>query len=122
MRAIGDILRGNPAIGRLLDPFDRQHTVLIGDAPMLILESIHSEDWASATFVGQRHWLDLRIAGYAQTVAQAGRQLHALLGEMEIAVQGHIVAEVVVTSVSTLIDNAGQTELSLRIEALTIAD
>lgn len=122
IRVIADILRGNPRIGRLLEGSDRQNIELIGEAPILILESIDSEDWASATFIGQRHWLELRIAGSAQAVMQAERRLHALLGEIEIDIHGHIVADLAVTSVATLTDNTGHTELCLRIEVLTIVD
>ena len=39
--------------------------------PMLIIEAIRVVDWASLTFVGQRHAFDLRLEGDADDVAAA---------------------------------------------------
>ena len=64
--------------------------------PICIVEDARSTDWASATFVGATHDFVLRIEGEAGAVAAAIAKIAAELPEYDIALSGHIVAEIVV--------------------------
>lgn len=71
--------------------------VRIGDAdrqkPTLIVEEVRATDWASLTFVGQRHEFDLRLDGEADAVAAALIRLVDDLAEREISIAGHFIAD-----------------------------
>jgi hypothetical protein len=108
----------------------------------VFVESAVSEDWASATFVGQRHRIEVRLdPGFDQssstdgTATDAGRdaadgavadaalmtavtQIAATIGEAEIDVTGHFVAEIAVVSFEPRHGGAVQ----LTFEALTLLD
>lgn len=77
--AQGALLRG---IRRFLEDDD-------GGWPAMVVEAVASEDWASATFIGQRHRLELNFNG--GDVARVDALVKAL-GEAELVVPGHIVA------------------------------
>lgn len=83
----------------------------------ILLTQFRSIDWNSLTFSGERHEIDLRITG-ADAKAVADRLVTGL-EDAEFAIPGQIVADIAVvgTPVRSL-DGA----LSLRIEALTVAD
>jgi hypothetical protein len=72
--------------------------VRIGDEdrqkPTLIVEEIRATDWASLTFVGQRHELDLRLDGEGDAVAAALIRLVDALAERDIPIVGHFIAEI----------------------------
>lgn len=72
--------------------------VRIGDndrqKPSVIVEEIRSTDWASLTFVGQRHALDLRLEGEADAVAAVLTRIVETLAEHEIPIAGHFVADI----------------------------
>lgn len=103
--------------------------IRIGDEdrqkPTLIVEEIRSTDWASLTFVGQRHELELRLDGEADAVAAVLTRLVETLAEREIPIVGHFVADIRI-SPGPLRDAppapAGQCCQSLRIEALVLRD
>lgn len=57
----------------------------------------HEKPWASITFEGARHTVELRFAG-AEAVA-AGETLIAALPDHEFAIPGQIVADATVTAV-----------------------
>ncbi len=133
----------------------------------IIVEAATSEDWASATYVGQRHWLELRLetvfggdreardsgehaSANAEThlrnvpeidprfrgddgspkcdpapaarqsvgaaLAVAAARVGAMIGEAEIEVPGHFVADIAVVA-STLLDSGA---VRLTLEALTL--
>jgi hypothetical protein len=72
--------------------------VRIGDddreKPILIIEEIRAVDWASLTFVGQRHELDLRLDGERDAVAAALIRLVDDLAERDIPISGHFIADI----------------------------
>lgn len=70
-----------------IDDNDRQK-------PSLIVEDVQSVDWASLTFLGQRHAFDLRIEGECDAVAAALTRLVDELAEREIAISRHFVADI----------------------------
>ena len=83
----------------------------------ILLTEFRSIDWQSLTFSGERHMIDLRVPGPgANAVAEA---LTRDLGEAEFAVPGQIVADIAVDG--ALVEHPDGA-VSLRIEALTVAD
>lgn len=98
-----------------LDNLDRQKAILI-------VENIRSDDWASATFLGATHALELRIQGPAPIVDAAAKALQDGLAERDIPIAGHIAAEVevVLGTVTNIADN--MISISLMVNALTIID
>jgi hypothetical protein len=80
------LLRGIAGAARL-DALDRQK-------PMLIVEEIETVDWASATFIGARITLHLRLEGPAFPVSAAFEALEERLTDWEFRVSGQIVADI----------------------------
>lgn len=62
--------------------------------PILIVEDVRSIDWASATFIGARHEMDLRMEGAQPDVDAAIERVVTGLGERDIPVAGQIIAEI----------------------------
>lgn len=109
------ILRQIGVLARI-DGLDRQK-------PIMIVEAIRADDWASLTFVGQRHEFDLRLEGEAGAVAAALAVLEAELAESEIPLAGTFVAEIrVAAGECRALDDPTQVVRELRIEALSIRD
>jgi hypothetical protein len=85
-----------------------------GGGPAEIV-SARSEAWASATFTGARHSLQLRIEG-----ADAADRASRLTGELdaiEFTLPGHLVADIALTSRHDTAEG-----VALAIEALTVED
>ena len=91
-------------------------------APLLLIESIGSAPWASATFVGQTHWVEVRLEGHADAVAATCARLTTQLGEAEFDVAGHIVADIAVEAGLPITDASGTAVCNLRLEILTVED
>jgi hypothetical protein len=87
------------------------------DLPLLVVESLESEAWASATFAGARHQLDVRIEGDRAIMAAAG--IAGRLGEAELLVPGAIVADVALVHQETSMGADGTT-CRLRFELVTV--
>ncbi len=97
------------------DPADRQK-------PAMIVESVRSDDWASVTFVGATHVIDLRLEGDAEVVAAACGRLVAQIADHDIPVAGQIVADIAIT-LSLLATHPGNiVAQSLTVNLLTIKD
>ena len=116
------LLAGAP--GRLV----RQLSALIAPTaspvpmfPMLVVESVATRAWSSATFEGERHRLDLRLHGGAEAIGEALERLIELLPEAEFDLPGAIVAEAKLTSLRVDPDPAAAA-LALTIEVLTVVD
>jgi len=89
--------------------------------PPITVESMESTDWASATFVGQHHRLELRIDSDGSDPALAVARLSVLLVAAEIELTGHFVAEIAVVG-AEIADRSHGHSLSVVVEALTIED
>lgn len=76
--------------------------------------------WASATFVGARHYWTLRLNG-EDHVCRAGR-LEADIGDHEFVVRGHIVADAIITDRREIMDDAGTPATVVTLEILTIEE
>lgn len=84
-----------------------------------------SRPWASATFLGARHLVIMRIRGAGH--ADRATLFAEALPHAEFSISGHIVADICVDERSTGGINAGDqgqfpTETLLRLSALTIED
>jgi hypothetical protein len=92
------------------------------EKPILIVEEIRSVDWASATFIGARHEIDLRFEGPAAAVAAAADRLVEALPDADIPICGHIVAEIAAAPVNTAKQKVNISAGRLRVNVLTIVD
>lgn len=88
--------------------------------PRLTVEEIETRDWASATFIGATHRLALRIDGPPGSVRDAMSRLEEV-GEIEIAVPGHIVADVALVR-GTMEEDRDCVTQSFTITALVVED
>lgn len=84
------------------------------------LEEVRSRAWASATFVGARHELSLRLEGLEAD--QAAKEFVADLAAAEFPLRGHIVADMHVAAEECGTAPDGEPYVRLRIEALTVED
>jgi hypothetical protein len=89
--------------------------------PIMIIEDATSTDWASATFVGATHVIALRFEGQAAAIADAFRAFETL-AECEIAIPGHIVAELAASPGPTQHMSDSMVAKTLTVNALTIID
>ena len=79
----------------------------------------HSErPWASVTFEGERHSMELRFLGIE--AVQAGEILIAALADHEFSIPGHLVADATVTAVDHII--APEPCLTVACEVLLLKD
>jgi len=83
----------------------------------ILLSEVQSTDWQSLTFIGERHHVHLRIPGPGAD-AIVGR-LTADLEDVEFAIPGHVVADIVLAGPMRRDDDGS---ISVELEALTIAD
>lgn len=93
------------------------------DKTILVVEDIQSTEWASLTFVGERHVLALRIDGDSAKVAAARAAIERSLADLELAVPGHFIAEIgAVSHRQHATARPGDTGRSFRVEALVLRD
>ena len=87
------------------------------DRARILLTELHSTEWQSLTFLGERHQLHLRIAGPgAEAIVQ---RITAGIEDAEFRIPGHILADILVSD-GPRRDRDGS--VSVELEALTIAD
>ena len=97
-------------------------TVLGTDAGLrLIVETIETVDWASATFVGKRHRCELRVEGAQAAVSAAVERLARELPEVDVATSGYFLADAALDGFALAFDGE-DTVASLTVDALTIED
>ena len=93
---------------------------------MMVIEELRAFDWASITFVGQRHELDLRLDGDGDVVAAAMVRLGDELAAADIPMAGHFIAEIRVVQGARLPPDiaqpSGTVRQQLRVEALVLRD
>ena len=94
--------------------------------PTVIVEDVRTTEWASITFVGLRHELDLRLEGERDVVSAALVRLADNLGDADLPIAGYFVAEIAVTAVGgadgAAAAIAGGCVQRVRIDALTVRD
>jgi hypothetical protein len=104
---------------KTLGPIDDQDR----EKPILIVEEIRAQDWASLTFIGQRHCFDLRVEGEAGEVAAVLARLDAGLGDANVPLAGHFIAEMRNVSAGLPIAiNGGRVAQRFGVEALVLRD
>lgn len=84
------------------------------------LEEVSSRAWASATFVGARHEISLRLEG--DQADEAAKDFVAGLAATEFPLRGHIVADMHLAAEERGTAPDGRPFVRLRIEALTVED
>ena len=81
----------------------------------VLLSSCRSTDWQSLTFIGERHRIVIRLAG--ESADDGYRRLVDGLANAELAIPGHIVADIVEVGVALPSPDGS---IDIEIEALTI--
>ena len=89
-----------------------------GVYPAMVIEAASSEAWASATFSGQRHRLELCFRG--GDTARVDALVNAL-GVAELVVPGHVVADIALVE-HEMRDGDPVPSHRLVFEVLTVAD
>jgi hypothetical protein len=96
---------------------------LAAEAPPLglVLEDFEEAPWASLTFRGARHWVDVRIEGRAQEMDMVEVGLRNWPEQADTLLPGHFLAEMQL--VETRRERVGDRfVLGIRIEALTVEE
>jgi len=83
----------------------------------ILLIDVHSVDWQSLTFIGERHSFGMRLTG-PEAGAASNRLCHGL-ADAEFSLNGHLVADIAVVSGP---DRQPDGSVLVQIEALTIED
>ncbi len=86
------------------------------DQNKIVVGRFHSVDWQSLTFTGERHEITLRLAG--PDAARALGLLRDWLAEAEWALEGHVVAEILIVGEEVEPDGS----ILVDLEALTLSD
>ena len=76
--------------------------------------------WASATFIGARHYWTLKIKGEAH--ARIASDLETIICDHEFSIRGHIVADAIMTSRCESADTNNESGTIVTLEILTIED
>lgn len=84
------------------------------------LSAYRERPWASATFVGGRHYWTLTLSG--PNHADRAAKLEAIIGEHEFSIRGHIVADAIVTSRRAIANANGESAAMVTLEILTIEE
>jgi hypothetical protein len=88
--------------------------------PAARVESASCRPWASATFQGSRHLVELRFGGAA---AHAGATAMAeRTPDADFSIPGHIVADVSIDGMELVRDDTSCPTALLRLSALTVED
>ena len=90
--------------------------------PRLIIEGLSAREWASVTFNGALHRLDLRLEGPAQAVRTALATLARDLPTRDIPLPGHFVAEIALTPGDPSHGDDAIMAMPFRVNALVLED
>ncbi len=93
-----------------------------GAEPALVVEGFESEPWASLTFTGSKHVIELRLSGEREEIRRVVERLRCELADMDLGLAGHFLADAGITETACSVDKSGRTCLGLRLEALTIVE
>jgi hypothetical protein len=115
-------LPGGLAAAERLLPCEPPPWDLPDEPPVLVIEQLEETPWASLTFSGTRHHLELRLDGTAQAVAEAVEALATWTDEPDPLPGGHFLAEVQVTETAREVGGCGRMRLCLCLDALTIEE
>lgn len=90
--------------------------------PGLVIESFDSAPWASLTFTGERHRLEVRLDGRPDEVEAAQDRIEALIEAPTFDLGRHCLIELALTASDAELRDDGTMRLALTLEALTIED
>ena len=85
-----------------------------------IICAYRERPWASATFVGARHYWTLEIFG--KDHVRVANRLETIISEYEFTIRGHVVADANMTSRREITDTNGKATTCVTVEILTIED
>ena len=83
----------------------------------ILLTDFRSVDWQSLTFIGERHEIELRIAG--QDSVNVAARITDGVAEAEFSIPGQILADI---GLMQLPSQNGDGSVTIHLEALTIAE
>ncbi len=112
-------MRGAIAADVWFDPWLGDPTAA---GPSLVIEDFSSEPWASLTFMGMRHRVDIRLRGPRGEVENAYDRLRSLMTEPDIDLPGQFLAKNEMVDARGEIHADDSMQMSLRYEALTIEE
>jgi hypothetical protein len=92
------------------------------ECPAFTILAFEEEPWASLTFRGARHWVELRLAGRAQAVEALAARLRDWPSHADTLLPGHFLAELQIVETARESRPCGWTALGLRLEALTVEE
>jgi len=87
------------------------------DRDRILLTELRSTDWQSLIFVGERHRIQLRVAG--PDAEDAARRIVTGIEDAEFRIAGHIVADILIAAPPRR-DRDGS--ILVELEALTIVE
>lgn len=102
--------------GHLL-PLRAVRAAMGAGAPEMVLEEVVTTEWASATFVGRRHRIAVRLEGAPGIVLQAVERLRVGLAGADVATDLHFLADAELTDVHLESDGG---VAAVVVDALTI--
>ncbi|MGQ5701733.1 hypothetical protein ACUJ46_06760 [Sandaracinobacteroides sp. A072] len=88
----------------------------------LILEDFSCEPWASLTFRGARHRLDIRLSGPRDAVEAGYEKLRCLPESLDLELAGHFLAELEIVESMGEIHSDDRMGMCITLEALTIEE
>ncbi len=115
---------GNHAEAAILRAIIAEATGALHDRenPVMIVESIASADWASATFVGSTHEITIRLKGTAVAIMACVARMVDKLPERDIPIAGRIVADIAIDAGEQVNMADNIVAITLTVNALTIID
>ena len=123
LRGIRRALAADSLLAGWLDqPLDHRAEPQPAPCSGLVIENFHSEPWASLTFTGMRHRLDVRLCGAEGQVVAAHQRLKQVMDDPPLDLPGHFLAGIEVIDSLGEVDADGRMDLRVRIEALTIEE
>jgi hypothetical protein len=92
------------------------------EAPLLVIEDFGETPWASLTFSGMRHRVDIRLEGEASALVSLEEGLAGWKAESAPVLAGHFLADLQIMRIGVVELDGARMSLSLRLDALTIEE
>ena len=124
LRSIRALAGGLPSetVGETAGAASAEGEGVRGGQPLLVIEDFTETPWASLTFSGIRHGIDIRLDGDEAEVRRVVAELADWPDSACEGLAGHFLADVQVQENSRVLHEGGRMSLCLRLDALTIAE
>jgi hypothetical protein len=93
-----------------------------GGEPLLVIEDFGETPWASLTFSGLRHSVDIRLEGDRGAVLALAQEMADWDDAACTGLAGHFLADLQTSETGRVERDGGRMSLSLRLDALTIEE